>query len=174
MIAVIESTGSPLDGEALLGIDLSPELQKLHDSFRRWIREVRDPANESSEGVRRLTTHSNAASAEYEIARLSSGRYALQTSVSYHTDDCSGVDCPWEEIGTRDECVAEFLRRAKAHFCGDSVSGAPHNDSTSIREQARLAMLALLSGDGLFGFLEPEVDQERSRWYAEIRRQAIG
>lgn len=171
IMGAIQELNAPIEGEPSPLIP-SPDLQQRQDEFNKWVAEVRDPADQSSEGVRRLVTRCGKASAEYEVARLPNGRWALQTSVEYHTGDCCSTSCGWAEIGTREECIAEFLLRARLHFRREISSRAGESDETTVQQQARLSMISLLRDDSLFGFMEPEIDQKLTRWYEELRMQA--
>lgn len=137
---------------------MSSELKARHDEFDTWVREVRQPAARANEGVRRIETRTRDAIAEYEIAPLPDGRWALCTHMEYRTGDGRGIAWPWQEFGSRDECVAEFLSRAKRHFGCEipTKPDEPTSDGYGAQRDARKEMLSLLSGEGLFGFIEPE------------------
>lgn len=114
------------------------------ERFEEWVRTVRDPAKEASEGVRRLQTRNGKAYAEYEIAPLPDGGFAILVNCGYKTGDCSGMGSPWHDFDTREECLAYFLRLARSHFGHDGrVKGLQSE------------MLTLLR-DTLCGFVEPE------------------
>lgn len=123
-----------------------PPLEKRIEDHEKWGREVRDPARESSEGVRELKVPG--AEAYYEIGRTMSGKWAVSLHATYTKGDCSGSGMPWSEHETREECVVTFLAFARRHF-----SGANIYDN---QKEAQKAMLKLLAGEGLFGFVEPE------------------
>ncbi|MDB5344210.1 MAG: hypothetical protein JWP89_2587 [Schlesneria sp.] len=114
----------------------SPELQERQDKFTAWCETIRDPARASTEGPRRLTAGN--AKAEYQIAPLPDGRFAITCHFSA-TD--SGMGTPWTLGKSREECVDYFLAMGRTFFEG--------------REQ----MIRLLSADSLFGFIEPDVDK---------------
>ncbi len=119
--------------------------------FRAWCETVRDPANAHSEGVRRLESANGRAVAEYEIAALPDGRFAVRVRCEYHSGTMSGMSSPWTAMESREDCVAYFLHRAQRHFT-QGQTGRQLADSQHV---ARRQMLQLLQG-GLFGFIEPQ------------------
>ena len=60
--------------------------------------EVRDPATKASEGVRTIRVRD--AEAEYEMAPLPDGRWAVKVRVAYEKGNCAGIGTPWLS-GTR-------------------------------------------------------------------------
>ena len=120
-------------------------------AFQQWVRDVRDPAQLHSEGLRSVETRNGKATAEYEIAPLSSGRYAIRYALSYHCGNASAHSSPWTVFRSRDECVDHFLESARRHFQPECRS----SNCNDIQKAARMQMLELLNG-GLFGFVEPE------------------
>jgi len=123
----------------------SPELQERLDHFHEWGRTVRDPARAATEGLRRLSAGN--AKAEYEIAPLPDGGYAI--TCHYSLID-SGMGTPWIRGESRDECIQYFLELGHRFFAG--------------REQ----MIRLLSADSLFGFIEPDVDKDLARAHENV------
>lgn len=92
------------------------------------------------------------AKAEYEIAELPDGHFALRMSYGYTTGNMSSVRSPWTAFATRKECVEHFAQRARQHFSRElAVSNVAES-----QQVARKQMLALLQ-DGLFGFVEPPI-----------------
>lgn len=127
-----------------------PSLEERIDDHETWKHDVRDPARESSEGVRWLRV--SGAEASYEIGRTKIGRWAVSVHASYTKGDCSGSSSPWAECETREDCVSTFVAFATRHF-----SGANIQDN---QKGSKKAMLKLLAGEGLFGFVEPEPTKE--------------
>gem|GEM_PF-536854 len=118
--------------------------------FRTWCETVRDPAKAHSEGLRRLETANRRAVAEYEIAPLPDGRFAVRVSCAYRSGTMGGMSSPWTAMKSREDCVAYFLHLAQRHFVQEQT-GRQISDSQHV---ARRQMLQLLNG-GLFGFIEP-------------------
>lgn len=114
--------------------------------YAQWVENVREPAEEKSEGLRRLTARNNKASAEYEIAPLTSDRWAIRVRCSYSVGDMSGRGCPWGELPTREACVEYFVFTCRNFF---------EETKDGIQESTRKQMLSLLNDSGLFGFVEP-------------------
>ena len=133
--------------------------------FDTWVQTVRDPAEQASEGVRFLQTANGKATAEYEIAALPDGRYALSMHLEYHSGDCAGHGTPWQAFPTREECVQAFVEAAKRHFESRVILAAS-------QAEAQAQMTRLLEGEGLFGFMEPEISRERTERRAEIAAAA--
>ncbi len=133
---------------------LAGGLEERTREYENWVRAVRDPATEKSEGERALKTTSDKATASYEMASLPDGRYAIRYRCEYHCGNYSGVGYPWTAEETRQKCLDLFLSGAKRHF-SQEVCDASSND---LQRQARKEMLELLKG-GLFGFLEPEPEK---------------
>ena len=108
---------------------------------------MRDPAEKASEGKRRMAF--GAATAEYEVARLPDGRFAIRYSCNVKFS--CGTNCPGRAFPTREECVEYFRQRARTFF---GMEKKLRGD----REAARRKILRLLAGQGLFGWAEPELD----------------
>ncbi len=72
----------------------------LYEKHERWITEVRDPAILASEGVRRIEVRN--ASAEYEIAHLPDGQWAMHTNLAFRAGDYEGSAMPWQTFSTRE------------------------------------------------------------------------
>ena len=127
----------------------------VHAAFRAWVHQVRDPAEQASEGVRRLDCRG--ASAEYEIASLSNGKYALKYSLAYRCGDYWSRSTPWSEFESRESCIEAFLAAARGHFRITSCEDNRGVDDrlTSSQKVARSKMQELLSSSELFGFIEP-------------------
>ena len=115
--------------------------------------------------MRRITTRSGKATAEYEIAPLPDGRFALKYGFSYHCGDWHGHSTPWATRPTRGECLSTFLSAAREHF-GIPLGGSPCDDGNDTphghpaQREARRKMLALLDDihASLF-FVEPEPEK---------------
>ncbi len=126
------------------------------DEHEEWIKNVRDPAQRNSEGVRRLQSGDGKATAEYEVAPLPDGRWAMQISLAYHCGDMEGVSVPWTEYESRESCIDQFESRAKRFF------RKPIDDGGNEAQQlARKEMLKHFEGS-LFGFVEPDVVHEEN------------
>ena len=130
--------------------EMSPRLIALHAEHELWVRDIRDPAEENTEGSR--TVRVDGAEAEYEIAQRPSGTWSMTSYVRYKGGNCHGSSLPWTQFETREDCLQCFLKRARQHF-GDELHPA---DScvTAQQKEARRKMVAELQ-DGLFGFVEP-------------------
>ena len=124
------------------------------EAFERWVQDVRDPANAATEGRRTITSANKRASASYEIAPLPDGRWAMKLSCDYKSGTMSSVGSPWTAFESRDECVTSFLQSAKSHFSRELIDA----NCAATQQAAQTQMLSLLTGTGLFGFLEPNVD----------------
>ena len=131
----------------------------VHDEFDRWVATVRDPASEASEGIRIIGSRELKAEAFYEIASLPDGRYALTFGFSYLSGDGRGHGSPWNAYDGRESCVATFLDAARRYF-SQPIHGVEDQDDVTYgyksQREAQKKMQALLEGDGLFGFMEPE------------------
>ena len=106
-----------------------------------------------------MQVHNGKATAEYEIAPLTNGRWALHFAFSYWCGNCEGFSTPWSEYESREACVEQFESRAKKFF------GKPiDNGGNEVQKVARIEMLTNFEG-GLFGFVEPDVvEQKGRRW----------
>jgi len=127
----------------------SDSLEDGQSAFRDWVATVRNPAREYSEGIRQLTVLNGAATADYEIALLPNGRWAISLHCIYRCGNCHGVGVPWSDFERREECLNFFLATARKHF-GHRIA----NDVSSLQDRAQVDMANLLRG-GLFGFMEP-------------------
>ena len=127
----------------------SDSLEDRLSAFRDWVATVRSPARASSEGIRQLTVLNGAATADYEIALLPSGRWAISLHCTYRCGNSHGVGVPWSDFERRDECLDYFLAIARKHFVHRIA-----NDVSSLQDRAQVEMANLLRG-GLFGFIEP-------------------
>lgn len=110
--------------------------------FNRWVAEVRDPAKQNTEGVREIRV--KGAAAEYEVAPLPDGRWAVHWCLQYTSGDCSGQALQWTALETRETCLETFRERAVRHFAAEPLLDQ--------QQKARLAMLEKLAG-GLFGLI---------------------
>jgi hypothetical protein len=120
--------------------------------YDEWVRTVRDPADATSEGLRRIVV--SRAAAEYEIAPLPDGQWALRFGLEYRTGDFGSQYSPWTAYASREECVAAFLEAARAHFGAQLLRTA----GATTQSLSRTAMLERLRDSGLFGFIEPNVE----------------
>lgn len=131
-------------------IDADSSRNRRFREFQEWTHTVRDPAQQASEGVRQLKAAG--AIAEYEIAPIPDGRYAVRVRCEYSSGNLSGKSCPWTPFESRDECVQFFLTSAKRHFEQEHTA----SNCNERQQKARRQMLDLMNG-GLFGFIEPAV-----------------
>lgn len=116
--------------------------------WEEWEASVKKPADRAAEGKRCLNC--GAAHAEYQLAPLPDGRWAVRFSC--RVEFASGMSCPWRDFPTREEAVDFFRQEALAFFRRE---GGLRKE----REQARRKIMGLLEGGGLFGFEEPEPEQ---------------
>ena len=117
--------------------------------FQAWVETVRDPAEQSTEGLRILQTKNEGAVAEYEVAAISHHQWAIRLSLAYRCGDCRGMGVPWTAFSSREECIAFFLLLARRHF---QVPQRPFE--SEVQQAAQREMIGLLR-EGLFGFSEP-------------------
>ena len=140
-------------------VEDAEDRQAAYDEFERWVATVRDPACEASEGVRIIGSRELKAEASYEIAPLPDGRYALKFDFSYLSGDGRGHGSPWEAYDSRETSVTTFLDAARRYF-RQPIQGFEFQDDVAdgykSQREAQKKMQALLEGDGLFGFMEPE------------------
>lgn len=133
--------------DALSLVHAAEEYAQRQEEFSFWAKTVRDPAENGDEGVRLLQSGNGRARAEYRIAALPDGQFAIQTDFSY--PGYAGCGFPWSAFPTRDACIAVFLSRATAYF-GDEPGGG----ASESHQQGRRELLPML-GETLFGFIEP-------------------
>lgn len=117
--------------------------------FRSWVNTVRNPAERNSEGTRTIRTATGTAAADYDIAPLPDGHWAVTVHCTYRCGDCSGIGIPWTAFPSREACIDFFIDTARRHF-RPSAQGF----GSAAQGVAQAEMLRLLSG-GLFGFIEP-------------------
>lgn len=129
--------------------------QRVAD-FEHWAETVRDPASARSEGLRRIISGNRKAVAEYTIAELPDGQWAIRIGCFYQAGDYFGRSVPWQARNTRQECIDCFLETARKHFGSELIGGC----CSEAQRQARKQMLELLSETGLFGFIEPPPESE--------------
>ncbi len=146
--------GGPSNSFPSLPLETITPPSALYEKHERWITEVRDPAILASEGVRRIEVRN--ASAEYEIAHLPDGQWAMHTNLAFRAGDYEGSAMPWQTFSTREECVDTFLRRARKHFSRQIRDRDNEGESLSSQKKAGVEMMKRLDGDGLFGFIEPD------------------
>lgn len=115
---------------------------------------VRDIGIFSKENPRVLRSPNNDAVAEYEIAFLKDGRYAVRSRIEYRCGNHWGKAIPWLIYDSRNACVNRFLQIARDQFAPEQRCGV----ATESQHAARRWMLDVLQ-DSLFGFLEPEPEQ---------------
>jgi hypothetical protein len=128
---------------------LAHDLEERQATYRRWCDTVRDPAKISTEGLREVEADNVSAVAQYEIAELPSGAWAVRVRCEYRCGNYSGIGTPWTEFPSRDHCIVFFRATARRHFRHDSNHvDSPKQRSAQVSINERLA-------DGLFGFIEP-------------------
>ncbi|WP_298865083.1 hypothetical protein [uncultured Gimesia sp.] len=124
------------------------------NEHEEWVKIVRDPAQKNSEGLRKLQADNGKATAEYEVAPLPDGGYAIRITLSYHCGDTQGTAIPWSEYDSREACINQFESRAKQFF-----QKPIDNGGNEAQQVARKEMLKHFE-DSLFGFVEPDVSEE--------------
>ncbi len=127
--------------------DHSTEHDRVRE-FEVWAKEVRDPANERAEKVRRIISKNREAMAEYQVAKLDNNRWAIRTKMEYFTGGTGGQSSPWTAYPSRERCVEAFYQSADRFFSAAK--------SATRQEQARLQVLEFLNHrTNLFGVIEP-------------------
>ncbi len=134
---------------------LAGDLEQRIADHKEWVLTIRDPADENSEGLRTFRTKNGWATAEYEIAPLPDGRWAIRISLAYHCGDHQGSAIPWVDFESRDECLENFLEHAKRFFSAEIDNGGSETQRT-----ARIEMLKYFE-ETLFGFEEPGVQEPK-------------
>lgn len=126
------------------------ELAKVNptefDGHDRWINEVRDPANDTSEGRRIVSSKNGHARLEYQIAPLPDDNWAVSLQYGFYCGDHTGHANPWKKYSSREDCLQAVV------FAGKEFFTKQRSDANQTR--ARLEILDQL-GSGLFGFKEP-------------------
>jgi len=110
-----------------------------------WQKTIREPAERTKEGLRKLDCGSS--TAEYQMATLPDGRFAIRFSC--RIEFTTGMSVPWRAFPTREEAVAFFRQEATSFFKREK-------GLRKDREQARRKIVQLLEPNSLFGFQEPE------------------
>lgn len=128
---------------------LTKSVAERRQEFEEWVRTVRDPATNLSEGVRILEAQNGRATAEYEIAQISVETWAIRINLMFHCGDHRGLGIPWVTFPDRDQCLAHFLQMARRHF------SVPQEGFHSDAQRSAQQEMSLLLVDGLFGFSEP-------------------
>ena len=124
-------------------------LEERQAEYRHWCETVREPANTSTEGIREVKADNGSAVAQYEVAQLPSGEWAVRIRCEYRCGNYSGMGTPWTDFLTRTHCIAYFLTMARRHFGNDvDPTKSTKQKSAQLSINERLA-------DGLFGFIEP-------------------
>ena len=116
-----------------------PPLSDRIEAFQQWVRDIRDPATLTTEGVRRVESRDGKAVADYDVAPLANGRWAICVNCFLRTGDYSGTGLPWTDFGTREECIDFFLGIARQHFDHESRPAA-------LRSEMRTLLSATLYG----------------------------
>ncbi len=137
---------------------LAHNTQERIDDHEQWIKTVRDPAYKNSEGLRKLQASDGQATAEYEVAPLPDGRWAIRTSLSYWCGNCEGVHSGWDVYESRDVCIDRFESRAKQFF-----QKPIDDEGNETQQHARKEILKHFE-TGLFGFVEPDIVQKEAKW----------
>ena len=136
---------------------LANDTQERIDDHELWIKTVRDPASQYSEGLRILQVSGGKATAAYEVSPLPDGSWAIRTSLSYWCGNCEGYHSGWDVYKSRDVCIDQFESRAKQFFL-KPLDG----EGNETQQHARMEMLKHFE-TGLFRFVEPEITpQEKS------------
>ena len=117
----------------------APEDGPRSPELKRWMDDVRDPADAATEGIR--TIQMRDAEADYEVAPLPDGRWAVKVRASYAKGNCASLGTPWRAFDTREECLAYFLETARGHFAEKATAGRVFGQEAAARQ-----MTSLLSG----------------------------
>lgn len=128
---------------------LTRDLEGRQAAYRHWCETVRNPAEMSTEGLREIEAGNGSAVAEYEIAQLPTGNWAIRVRCEYRCGNYSGMGTPWTEFPTRGLCIEFFLTVARRHF------GHETDRDGSARQQTAQVSIREQLADGLFGFIEP-------------------
>lgn len=128
----------------------------------RWFEEVRNPAEEKSEGRRLVASSGGHAKFEYSIAQLSESRWAVSWQLGFHCGDHLGHAIPWKECSSREECLQTMLSAVMEFF-------SKQRDDTN-QTRSRLEILDRL-GSGLFGFQEPKPVPESKQPKSPVKSQ---
>jgi hypothetical protein len=133
------------------------DLEERRAEYRHWCETVRESANTSTEGLREIRADNGSAVAQYEVAQLPSGEWAVRVRCEYRCGNYSGMGTPWTDFPTRDHCTAYFLTAVRRHFKhGAHPIESPKQMSAQLSINERLA-------DGLFGFIEPTPSPRTTR-----------
>jgi hypothetical protein len=144
-------------GTATVEHFVTHDLEVRRTEYRHWCEAVRDPANTSTEGIRKIKADNGSAVAQYEVAQLPSGEWAVRVCFEYRCGNYSGMGTPWTEFPSRDHCIAYFLTTARRHF-GHNV----HPTKSPKQKSAQISIAGQLA-DGLFGFIEPTSSPRKIR-----------
>lgn len=136
--------------------EINDELAKRLADFADWCKNVRDPADEQSEGERWLRSKDGKATICYEVAPLDATRIAIRYRLEYGSGNMSGLSSPWSVYPSRQACIDGMLNAARSHFGRELV----FDNCNASQQEARKQMLELLE-EGLFGFIEPDVETTR-------------
>ncbi len=146
---------------------LANNTQERIADHEQWIKTVRDPAYKNSEGLRKLQADNGKATAEYEVSPLPDGRWAIRTSLSCWCGNCGGYHSGWDVYESRDVCIDQFESRAKQFF-QKSIDG----EGNETQQHARIEMMKHFE-TGLFGFVEPDIVQEETKWNGISENETI-
>jgi len=140
-----KAKSTPANGEA----QASPAIRELGPMSGNdaWKRQVRDPAEASSEG--RRTIRVDGASFSYRIAPLPDGTWAVDYEVSYLCGNIHSHTSCWSRYSTREDCLAVFLAAARRHFARERLAAS--DPKSQRRAQARIWKLL----DPARPFVEP-------------------
>jgi len=117
------------------------------ERYEAWVREVRDPAEAADEGCRVVAR--GRAKLDYHLARVPGGWAYKYGCTSGH----SGTYVPWcGPVGTRGEALKRILEAGRERM---GCYASRHNGIYEAPEDAA-AVVEMLAGGGLFGFIEPD------------------
>lgn len=123
----------------------------------KWKREIRDPANQSTEGQRWIHApgHFTKAMLLYEIAPLPSGDWAWKAELTIQ-DLCHRT--PWTKApASRAAALHNMLLWATGILTSEIKN--PHSSRDEHTVPAAKALLERLDDTGLFGFIEPDPER---------------
>lgn len=115
--------------------------------FRYWRRFVCHEARKVCEGKRWIRVKD--AEAFYQVAALPGGRMAFRKSMELGCGSHHSSSSPWELVKSREEGIEKFRASVRWHF-------QHHARDDARSTKAKNEMLAVVDGEGLFGWVEPQ------------------
>ena len=150
------------------GIDT---LETRKAAFEEWVRRVRIPAMQNSEGLRRIVTPCKRAAASYRIAQIPTG-WAIQMDMDYLCGNYSGRGSPWTECETREACLALMGWAQAANGVQNFVLTIRPDNTASQALAAQLGFVRIGSHeddvDGIEDILELKSHANAAQPYASV------